>query len=244
MTDALPVVFVPGMLCDDELWSDVTAELDVTAVHAAIDAPTIEGMAQQVLAATTGRFVLAGLSLGAIVGFEVLRLQPDRVAGFCAISTNAGAPTVAQYQAWHGMGNRAAHGEFHSTVEDFIVPTMFAEAVPSDNRHDRFMAMAARVGPRRFRAQLSAQADRTSAVARLRSVRCPSLVISAGSDALCPPAFHQVIAESIPDSRLELLPDAGHLCTWEEPNRIAQLISEWLPAVTRTSRTPQELTCP
>jgi pimeloyl-ACP methyl ester carboxylesterase len=244
MSSMLPVVFVPGMLCDADLWSSVQARLDVPAIDAEVNAASIGGMAEQVLASVDGRFVLAGLSLGAIVGFEVLRRAPQRVAGFCAISTNAGAPSVGQYQAWRAMANRTARGEFTDLVRDTILPTMFASAEPPPHRAERFLAMAHRVGPRAFRAQLTAQASRVDAVASLRAVRCPTLVISGQADALCPPSFHHTIAESITGSRLEYLPGAGHLCTWERPDAAAAVLRDWLRATTPTDTTTLELTCP
>lgn len=57
MTGDIPVVFVPGMLCDEQLWEHVQPGPGFRTVHGAIDAPSIARMAEQVLGAVDGPFV-------------------------------------------------------------------------------------------------------------------------------------------------------------------------------------------
>ncbi|MFF5986541.1 alpha/beta fold hydrolase [Prauserella flavalba] len=231
MTTA-PLVLLPGMLCDAGLWDDVRGELGESTVDVELSAPSIEGMARQVLGAVEGPFALAGLSLGAIVGFEVLRLAPERVTGFCAMSTNAGAPRPHQRDQWAALARLTAGGGFADAVEA-ILPTMFATPEPPAEHARRFLAMAWRVGPAAFRAQLAAQATRTDAHEALRAVRVPSLVLSGGADALCPESFHTAIASAIPGARLRTLPGAGHLLPIERPGEVAVLLADWLRTVPR-----------
>ncbi|MGW0179519.1 alpha/beta fold hydrolase [Nocardia sp. NPDC003345] len=244
MPGDIPVVFVPGMLCDARLWDGVDPGRGYRAVHAAIDAPSISGMADQVLDAVDGPFVLAGLSLGAIAGFEVLRRAPERILGFCAISTNPHAPTATQYRSWHDMVFRTTRGEFETVVREVIAPTMFADRPGTAALVPDFVAMALRIGPARFQAQLRAQADRFDSVPFLGAVHCPALVVSADDDALCPREYHRTIAGAIEGSRFETIAGAGHLCTREVPHRISELLGDWLPAVARYRSTAQESICP
>ncbi|GHE89678.1 hydrolase [Amycolatopsis deserti] len=220
-----PVVLVPGMLCDADLWAGV--ELPGPVVHAEITAPTIGGMAEQILAAVDGPFVLAGLSLGAIAGFEAARRAPGRLAGFCAISTNAGAPRPEQLAAWTELDRLTADGGFDDAVAR-ILPTMFADPDPA--LRQRFRDMAGRVGPGTFRAQLAAQATRRDASAAIAGLSCPVLVLCGERDALCPPAFHHAIAAHAAEATLRVLPEAGHLLTLEEPAAAATVLRDWLPS--------------
>ncbi|WP_243787739.1 alpha/beta fold hydrolase [Saccharopolyspora gloriosae] len=220
MTDR--VVLLPGMLCDAGLWAGVESALDVPVVHAELSEPSITGMAEQVLSCVDGPMLLVGLSLGAIVGFEVARLAPERVAGFAALSTNAGAPRPDQHEAWWRQARRARAGEFCEVVEE-ILPSMFARQRPV--AAGAFREMAARVGTRRFVAQLAAQATRTDAREVLPMITAPALVVSGGEDALCPPEFHREIAAGLPDAELYLVPGAGHLLALEAPERTAELVN-------------------
>ncbi|MDQ0380340.1 alpha/beta fold hydrolase [Amycolatopsis thermophila] len=222
-----PVVLVPGMLCDAGLWADVEPLLAGPVVHAEITAPHLGGMAEQILAAVDGPFVLAGLSLGAIAGFEVARRAPERLAGFCAVSTNAGAPTPGQLAGWADFDRRTAGGAFAGVAEQ-ILPTMFAEPDPGPVLRERFLAMAHRVGPATFRAQLAAQATRRDGHDAIAGLSCPVLVVCGERDALCPPAFHHAIAAHARHASLRVLPGAGHLLTLETPAPAATLLRDWL----------------
>lgn len=223
-----PVVLVPGMLCDADLFADVQPCLPGPVVHTQITAPDIGGMAEQILAAVDGPFVLAGLSLGAIAGFEVARRAPERLAGFCAISTNASAPTPEQLTGWTELDRRTRDGEFEQAVTERILPTMFAEPNPDPLPRKRFLAMARRVGPEIFRAQLAAQATRRDAHAAIAGLSCPVLVLCGERDALCPPEFHRALAARARNTTLRVLPDAGHLLTVEAPGAAATVLRDWL----------------
>ncbi|GAA3967527.1 alpha/beta hydrolase [Actinomadura viridis] len=221
-TRSRETLLVPGMLCDPDLWSGVDVP-GVSGVPVAITEPTITGMAEQVLAAADGPFTLVGLSLGAIVGFEVLRLAPERVTAFCAISTNSGAPTEAQLSGWSSMAERTERGEFDAVVRD-ILPAMFAE----EGHDERFLGMAHRTGPDVFRAQLAAQATRVDGAAALGASPCPVLAVCGSADALCPVGFHRRIAGTAPGGRLRVIPGAGHLLPIERPRVLAHVLREWL----------------
>ncbi len=128
-----PVILIPGMLCDEETWIDIAPALGAHSLPP-LTRPTIAGMADEVLDTAPNTFVLAGLSLGAIVGFEILRRAPHRVIGFCAISTNASAPTPHQLSAWRSHAARTVAGDFETIVREDIAPTMFADAVRAVHR--------------------------------------------------------------------------------------------------------------
>ncbi|WP_051871423.1 alpha/beta fold hydrolase [Streptomyces sclerotialus] len=229
----LPLVVVPGMLCDHGLWSDVAFPEHHRVHHVALTRPDIGGQAEDVLSAVPGPFVLVGLSLGAIVGFEVLRRAPGRVAGFCAMSTNAGAPRPEQYAAWRAMAGLIAEGRFEEVVEQTL-PGMFDVSEPPGDLEDRYRRMAHRVGPDAAGAQLAAQATRSDAYDTLRTVRCPMTVLYGTRDALCPPDFHRAIAGAVPDARLTAVPGAGHLLPVQRPRPVSAALHELVAAAERT----------
>ncbi len=218
---------MPGMLCDAGLWAEVEPALDRTVVHAQLNQPSITGMAKQVLSSTNGRFVLVGLSLGAIVGFEAARLAPERIAGFAALSTNAAGPRPDQLRTWRRMAERSESGEFAAVVEETLAG-MFATARPPLRLARAYRGMAARVGQQRFLAQLAAQATRADSRAGLGAIAVPSLVAFGTEDALCPPEFHRDIAERLPNAELHEVPGAGHLLPLEAPERTADLLNRLL----------------
>ncbi|MFI5855319.1 alpha/beta fold hydrolase [Streptomyces parvulus] len=225
-----PLLVVPGMLCDRTLWDDVGFPRGHDVHHVPLRRAEVGALAEDVLGTVRGPFVLVGLSLGAIVGFEVLRRAPERVAGLCVMATNAGPPRPEQYAAWRELDGLVAAGRFADVVERTL-PGMFPDRTPTPRAARRYRAMAHAVGACAARAQLAAQATRTDAMDVLRAARCPTAVLAGARDALCPPAFHRAIARAVPGARLTLLPDAGHLVPWQRPDAVSAALRDLVAAV-------------
>ncbi|MEU2249154.1 alpha/beta fold hydrolase [Streptomyces sp. NPDC019224] len=225
----LPLVVVPGMLCDADLWSEVAFPAGHDVHHVALRRPDVGALAEDVLAAVEGPFVLVGLSLGAIVGFEALRRAPGRVAGLCVMATNAAAPRPEQYTAWRELDELITAGRFPDVVERTL-PDMFPDRSPTPEGARRYREMARSVGADAARAQLAAQATRSDAAEVLRATRCPTVVLAGARDTLCPPAFHRRVADAVPGARLTLLPDAGHLLPWQQPGAVTAALRDLVAA--------------
>ena len=90
------------------------------------------------------------------------------------------------------------------------------------------MRMASKVGLERCRQQVRALMARQDNRMILASISCPTLVICGEEDVLTPPEIHREVAENIPNARLELIPGCGHLTPLEAPERLNDLMLEWL----------------
>ena len=69
---------------------------------------------------------------------------------------------------------------------------------------------------------------RTSVYDKLDKVRTPTLVIVGAEDVPQPPAKAERIAKKIPGAKLNVIPEAGHLCTIEEPLAVTSAIEDFL----------------
>ena len=63
---------------------------------------------------------------------------------------------------------------------------------------------------------------------RIGAIGVPTLVVHSTADNVVDPRNAELLAERIPDARLELIPDRGHLVIWEEGERIAPIVREFL----------------
>ena len=64
----------------------------------------------------------------------------------------------------------------------------------------------------------------------LARIASPALVIAAENDPATTPEHLEVVADGIPGARFELLADAAHVATYEQPARIAALLQHHLRA--------------
>jgi 3-oxoadipate enol-lactonase len=70
--------------------------------------------------------------------------------------------------------------------------------------------------------------DRQDFSARLDQINVPALIIHGRDDQLVPVSEAEKMDQGIPDSRLVLVPDAGHLVNLEQPDLFNQSIAHFL----------------
>ncbi len=63
---------------------------------------------------------------------------------------------------------------------------------------------------------------------RLTEIQAPALVVQGDEDVVVDTRNAEVIADAIPDARLEWLRGAGHLAFWEQPDRFVRLVDDFL----------------
>ena len=69
---------------------------------------------------------------------------------------------------------------------------------------------------------------------RLALVRIPALVVWGESDGVADPDYGRAYAQSLPNARFELIPEAGHLPQIEQPERLLTLVWEFANSITAT----------
>lgn len=225
-----PLVLIPGMMCDARMWGAIPVALGARPVgHVVPDrGDSIAAMAQQVLAAAPARFALAGLSMGGIVAMEVLHQAPDRVERLALLDTNplAEAPEVAARRA--PQIARALSGGLAAVMREEMKPNYLAAGPDKTAILDLCLDMALALGPAVFARQSRALRDRADRQATLAAFGGPALVLTGESDRLCPLDRHWLMHRLMPQSRLVVVPRAGHLPPLENPAETRAALTRWL----------------
>ncbi len=227
---ALPVLFLPGMMCDARLFAPQIAALSqerAVQVAALTGQDSTAAMAAEVLAHAPPRFALAGLSMGGIVAMEVLAQAPDRVARLALLDTNplAEVPQVQERRA--PQIARALSGALAQVMREDMMPRYLAPG--SDPALlDLCLEMALDLGPAVFARQSLALRDRPDRQAVLAGHGGPALVLMGEGDRLCPRDRHDLMHALMPQSRLAVIAGAGHLPTLEQPEAVTAELRRWL----------------
>ena len=64
--------------------------------------------------------------------------------------------------------------------------------------------------------------------ARLKELKLPTLLIAGTADMSTPPSISRMIAAEIPNSRLVLIPEAGHSSYWEQPEIFNRAVLDFI----------------
>jgi pimeloyl-ACP methyl ester carboxylesterase len=240
--DGAPLVFAHGAAEDGRVWRPQLAALadeftvvawDEPGAGRSSDAPADFGLGDYAdcLAAVIEDLALgpahaAGLSWGGTVVLELYRRHPGLVATLILIDTYAG---------WKGslpdeeVRARVAGARemLAAPAEEFdpTLPGLFA-GDPPDEFVPLLEDLAADVRPKSLEAQLlvMAEADQRDLLPRIAA---PTLLVWGALDARSPLAVARQFEQAIPDTRLVVIPGAGHVSNLEQPELVNEAIRDF-----------------
>jgi 3-oxoadipate enol-lactonase len=162
--------------------------------------------------------VFVGLSMGGYVIFRLWNLEPERFAGMVLADTRAtpDTPEGARLRLEQAERIRREGMQFfpEATLKGHLGATTHARR-PELVAQVRQAQLEA--DPSRVAKSLEALARRPDSVPLLSSITVPALVLVGEEDTLTPPSDARQMATQIPDSRMLILPEAGHLSNLENP---------------------------
>ena len=228
----LPLVLLPGLLCDHRLWAHAQATFEtsreVLIPDLSLDT-SIAAMAERVLQQAPPRFALAALSMGGYVAFEIMRRAPDRVARLALLDTMARPDDPARARVRRGLLELAGLGRFKGVTPQLLPRLMHARSLDTPVAQV-VLDMADDIGREGFIRQQQAIIERADYQPVLASIQVPTLVLYGEQDEITPLAEAQLIHGQIAGARLEVIPECGHLPPLEHPQRTSELLGQWLDA--------------
>lgn len=230
------LLLLPGLLCDGTVWLDQISALGESADCTVVDygaLSSIEAMARHALAvAPPGAFSVAGHSMGGRVALEIARIAPERVARLALLDTGYQGRSeglqgeaeqrgrerlldIARKQGMRAMGEAWAPGMVH--------PSRIGTPV-----FDAILDMIERKTPDIYGAQIQALLGRPDATGMLGGIACPTLLLCGREDTWSPLSRHEQMHAAIPDSRLAIIENSGHMSTMEQPGAVNGALAAWL----------------
>lgn len=222
------VLLIPGLLSDRFVWEAVLERLPDAPVADLSTQRHLSDMARDCLAQHSGPLRVAGHSMGGRVAMEIVRLAPERVERLALLDT--GIHPL-------GEGERESRSEIvefarergMAALADRWLPPMVGPARRADARlmaglRDMVLRMDADLHER----QIAALVDRPDAEAGLRRASCPILLMVGQDDEWSTVEQHEGMQRVAPHARLEVIPGAGHFAPVEEPDRVADLLVDFL----------------
>jgi len=232
MTDQrIPLLLLPGLLNDAELWRDPMAALaDIadTQVADLTRGETMQAVAEQVLEHAPSRFALAGFSLGGFVAQQILRIAPQRVQRLALIGTSIDADSperAAQRRAQ--QASVRLPGRFHGFGDALMRSYIDASRLQDQALVQRVRDMTTRLGAEVFLRQSAL--ERVDGTGVLNGYPGDRLLIVCGSnDRITPPPISERMHALVPGSTLRIVPECGHLVPMEKPTELSAAMRSWL----------------
>ncbi|WP_417687879.1 alpha/beta fold hydrolase [Roseibium sp.] len=224
------IVFIPGLLCTEILYApQIVAFADrplMVANHRQHD--TIEAIAASILEKAPDRFALAGLSMGGYIAMEIMRVAPERVTRLALLDTNP-RPDAPEQTERREFLIRMTEQKGFNKVPHLLYPGFVHKNRENDEELKSVVVeMAQETGPEAFIRQTRAIISRIDSRPGLSSITCPTLVLVGEGDTLTPPELAREMHQLIPDSRLAVIGNCGHLSTLEAPEAVTAELKSWM----------------
>jgi Predicted hydrolases or acyltransferases (alpha/beta hydrolase superfamily) len=175
-----------------------------------------------------------GISMGGMIAQELVLSYPQRVNGLVLGCTTSGgshsvqaAPeTMAKMAPTPGLSPEEIVRNFWTAVcspgfiergaafLDGMVAAALAQPTPMETLGLQMMAITS-----------------FDSYDRLPQIKAKTLVIHGGVDMLVPPQNGKTLSEHIPGAELRTLAGAAHMFFWEEPQKSATMVTEFLSRV-------------
>jgi len=189
------------------------------------------------------RLNLLGFSHGGMVAMSYAVAHPERVERLVLANTLARFGEAQQAEAeraiaareaepWHAEAVAALQAEgqgAYETPEEMgrmwraMAPVYFARW---DDAAREFVEATSEIG--NVESLRLFNANTPDLVGDLPGITAPTLVLTGADDFVCGPSSAREIAEGIADARLVVLPDAGHFTYFEQPERFAAAVGDFI----------------
>ena len=168
------------------------------------------------------RVTVVGLSIGGLIAQQLAHLAPDRVAAIVLMDT---ALMIPPADLWLERA-AAVRERGMGAVVDGVLARWLTPAAPSHTvEHLRQLIQSTE--PEGYAACCEAIA-RADLRAQSTNLALPTLVIVGAEDPATPVAFAEALRDAIPGARLEVIADASHIPTAEQPAAIAGALLRFL----------------
>jgi pimeloyl-ACP methyl ester carboxylesterase len=245
-----PLVLLHGWFCDSRVWrpqlEGLSSDFDVVAWDApgcgeSSDVPAgyrlpdyADAVAELVSALGLERPHLLGLSFGGGLAIEVCRRHPNLWRSLILASAYAGwAGSLPAEEVTYRRERALAETEL--TLEEWAkvpatyLPGFFASEVDLSIRDELLAVMGdTRQATIRSMAMAFAEADLRPA---LSAIPVPTLLLYGERDQRAPTGVAEDLHRRIPGSKLEYLPELGHVTNLEAPDRFNAAVRRFLLSV-------------
>lgn len=240
-----PIVFIHGFPYDHTMWDKQVNELKSNYFCVVYD---VRGLGQSpigdgqytmesfvddleavILDLNLNKPVLCGLSMGGYIALRAAERNEANYSGLILCDTRSASDTD------EGKIKRAENIKKINTlgVKQFIndfVPLCFSVKSITDANDEYTSVLNKSLGSNAIGVKgcLLAMAGRTDTTNYLQQIKIPTLLMCGEDDRLTPPDVMELMAEQIPHSQFEIVPNAGHMSPIENAPFVNNRIKNFL----------------
>lgn len=239
------IIFIHGFPFDHSMWKNqinffknnyfcITYDVRGLGESPAGDGQyTIESFVDDLLfvtkQSTANRPVVCGFSMGGYIALRAVEKMEQKFSGLILCDTKPYADdNNTKLKRAEGINKINIDG-VSKYVREFI-PNCFSKDSLSHaaNESQKLIVRAEKYNPIGVKGCLLAMAGRTDTTGYLEKIKIPTLVLCGNEDNITPPELMEEFSKKISSSEFHLIPNAGHLAPFENPEEVNYKINAYL----------------
>ncbi|MCP4425430.1 MAG: alpha/beta fold hydrolase [Chloroflexi bacterium] len=180
-----------------------------------------------------GPVVICGLSMGGYIAFDFYRRYPERVAGIILAATRAAADSD-EGKAARDTAVAAARAEGVAPIVAGMLPKLLTLETHENDVElvDFVREIMEGASIEGVIGALAAMKERPDSTPTLAEIDVPTLIIHGAEDQIVPLSEAEAMHAAVQDSRLVVVPDAGHLPNLEQSDIFNDAVIDFLEELT------------
>jgi pimeloyl-ACP methyl ester carboxylesterase len=227
----LPVLFIPGTLCTPNVFNSQVKALEPLAAQIDVVRFALEDSISE-MADTAIKHIdpkvgsaIVGFSMGGMVAMEIARQAPELIKKLALLNTNLHADLPGRQLARLQHLKEASTSSMGDIIRQYYLDRYLYQAHPEAGK--QIITMANNLGTKCFAAQINALATRLDSRDVLANIKCPTLILGASEDELCPQVKQRQMQQTVKNSELKILDACGHFSILEKPPEVNHALQDW-----------------
>lgn len=229
MTTETPIVFLPGFLCDERLWTHQLKAFMPLAPCTVVDLrhkTSVQGMVEAIQALPYPHFHLVGFSMGGYIAQAFAVQSPERLRTLVLIGSSGAVLSEKEYTGRKRMKSLLQNVAYAGLSDLELKYYLHPKAYASEEIRETVRAMAASNTSEMYLGQMNATLDRVDFKSQLQLLKVPITMVSGIQDKLAPREQVQAFHQALPHSHLHLLDECGHFVPLEKPSELNRILNE------------------
>jgi 3-oxoadipate enol-lactonase len=243
----IPAIFLHGFPFDHTIWEPLIPMLEKQTRMILPDlrgfgrSPVTEGVYSMRLLAEDivhlmnrldiEKAVIVGHSMGGYASLAFAHAYPGRLLGLGLVATHSAADNPERRQARQKLAEQVTH-KGARVVASNLVSTL----TPKKELVEPIQSLILQAHPTGISGALRGMAERPDLTGELSNITVPAVVIVGKADQLMPRDLVDTTAQMLPKGWLVEIPDAGHMLMMEDPQAVAEALTEMLKMAVKTAR--------
>lgn len=225
-----PIVFIPGLLCDQILFAPVIQRLESHSECIVVNttqASSISELVATLACELPDKFNMVGFSLGGWISLELWQAIPTQINSLTLISCTAGGLPETTIESMHSAIKMIEAGQFADYIEDSI-PQYFTKAHCQEQALiNDYKTMVHDLGEAVAIKQLTWLTSMTKPYDFLEKITCPSMVVRGDEDLRIKPEVQEALAGALPNAQYHIITNAAHFIPLEQSSQLAETLRQF-----------------